>query len=386
MNNKLKIAYIGQKGIENVVGGVETHVRELALRAARAGFDTTVYVRPYTQKEKVKNIQGVKTRKLLSLRTKHLDAITHVFLSTCHAIFSKPDIIHYHGVGPSLLSFLPRIFRPSAVIVVTFHSIDRQHSKWNVIARFFLKMGEWTACRFSHITIAVSKDIAAYCERHYQRKPIVIPNGITDPVHLKAKLIKEKFELEEKGYLLILSRLVKHKNIHLVIEAFKKINTNLKLAIVGGSAFTDDYQKFLKKLAKGDDRIVFTDECRGKILQELISNSLFYINASNSEGCPTTALEVMSYGKTVLMSDLEVNQEVVGHLGHYFKHGDVNDLQGVMEWLISNRDKILDKEKNISGYAITNYHWDSLAPAVFSVYKNFYRNGVALKAAYQLKD
>lgn len=170
------------------------------------------------------------------------------------------------------------------------------------------------------------------------------------------------------------------------MKAFKKINTDLKLAIVGGGAFTNDYVKSLKELAQDDRRIVFTGECRGKILQELISNALFYINASDSEGCPTTALEVMSYGKTVLMSDLKVNQEVIGHLGHYFKPGDENDLQGTMEWLLANKEKIYEKQKNLAGYAISNYHWDSLAPAVFSVYRNFYKNEIALETAYQLKD
>ncbi|PIY95435.1 MAG: glycosyl transferase family 1 [Candidatus Kerfeldbacteria bacterium CG_4_10_14_0_8_um_filter_42_10] len=386
MNNKLKIAYIGQKGIENVVGGVETHVRELAIRSAQAGFDTTVYVRPYTQKEKEKYVEGVRARKLLSLRTKHFDAITHVFLSTWHAIFSKADIIHYHGVGPSLLSFLPRIFRPSAITVVTFHSIDRQHTKWNAVARFFLRMGEWTACRFPHITIAVSKNIAEYCEKHYRKKPIVIPNGITDPIYREADSIKQKFGLEKEKYLLVLSRLVQHKNIHLIIEAFKNINAEVKLAIVGGGAFTDNYVRSLKELAHSDRRIVFTGECRGKVLQELISNSLFYVNASNSEGCPTTALEVMSYGKMVLMSDLKVNQEVVGNLGRYFRHEDPSDLKGAMEWLIAHKEKIYEKQKNLSGYALGNYHWDTLAPAVFNVYRNFYRNGLALASAYQLKD
>lgn len=374
MKDKLKIAYIGQKGIENIVGGIETHVRELAFKAAKAGYEVIVYARPYTIKSKAKYLNGVLVKRLPTLPTKHLDTISHVFLATWHAIFSKADIFHYHGVGPSLLSFIPRIFRPGSLVVVTFHSIDREHTKWGWFARKILRMGERTACSFPHITITVSKELVSYCWQNYKKKAILVPNGISGPYYTKADLIKNKFGLEKDSYILVLSRLVPHKKIHLIIEAFKKIKSDLNLVIAGEGAYTDHYVNFLKELSKNNPRIIFTGPCQGKALRELLSNCLFLVSASDSEGCPTTAIEAMSYGKVVLVADLKVNREIVGKFGYYFRKRKADDLRKKIEWLISRKGELSKKKKMIAEYVLSNYHWDSLAPRIFNIYKNFYNH------------
>ena len=384
MKNKLKVAYIGQKGIENVIGGVETHVRELSARAVKAGYDVTVYARPYTTKSRIKYVSGVIVKRLLSLHTKHLDTISHVFLSTWHAIFSKVDIIHYHGVGPSLLSFIPRIFAPQIRVITTFHSIDREHAKWGIFARLMLRLGEWTACTFAHNTITVSQELALYCYKHYKKRTISIYNGIVGPMHAEPELIKNVFGLERDNYILVLSRLIKHKNIHQIIEAFKNTKTDVKLAVVGEGAFTDKYVDSLKKQAKGDPRIVFCGACQGKALNELLSNCLFYINASQTEGCPTTSLEVMSYGKLALVADLKINREVLGKRGHYFLGGDVNDLREKMEWLLSERKYIHRIHNDLAGHALKSYHWDNLAPRVFNLYDQVQGRDRLIESPYPL--
>lgn len=384
MRNKLKIAYIGQKGIENVIGGVETHVRELSTRAVQAGYDVTVYARPYTTKSPVKYVRGVVVRRLPSLHTKHLDTISHVFLATWHAIFSRVDIIHYHSVGPSLLSFIPRIVRPQIRVITTFQSIDRNHSKWGLFARLILRLGEWTACTFAHDTITSSQELAHYCYRHYQKKTITIYNGVATPVHADPDLIKRVFGLQRDGYVLVLSRLVEHKNIHQIIEAFRKIKTNIKLVITGVGSFTNKYADSLKEQAKGDPRIIFTGACWGKHLHEIISNCLFYINASETEGCPTTALELMSYGKLALVTDLKINREVLGKRGHYFLGSDINDLRQKIEWLLSEEKYIHRIQRDLASYALKKYHWDNLAPRILNLYDQVEGQGRLVASPYRL--
>ena len=103
---------------------------------------------------------------LPSIKTKNLDAITHTFISTLHAIFVvKPDIIHYHGVGPSLLSWIPKLLAPKIKVISTFHCIDRKHQKWGFIARLSLRMGEWAACHFADKTITTGEGGAILTNR-----------------------------------------------------------------------------------------------------------------------------------------------------------------------------------------------------------------------------
>ena len=55
----------------------------------------------------------------------------------------------------------------------------------------------------------------------------------------QAKLITEKFGLTKDSYILFLGRLVPEKGIRYLVEVFKKIDTDKKLVIAGGSSDTD---------------------------------------------------------------------------------------------------------------------------------------------------
>jgi hypothetical protein len=56
--------------------------------------------------------------RLPTIRSKPLETSVHTFLSTIHACFSKHDVVHYHTLGPSLFSFLPRWFGKKTVVPV----------------------------------------------------------------------------------------------------------------------------------------------------------------------------------------------------------------------------------------------------------------------------
>ncbi len=177
----MKIAMIGQKGIPTRFGGIERHVEELAIRLGTLGHEVRVYTRAWYAAPKKRFSRGVSTVVTPTVNTKHLDAIVHTFTATIHAIGAGVDVIHYHGVGPSLLSFIPRIFAPRIRVVSTFHCIDRKHQKWNVFARLALGLGERAACVFPHATIAVSKTLQAYCDNSFNTDTIYVPNGISKP-------------------------------------------------------------------------------------------------------------------------------------------------------------------------------------------------------------
>src|SRR3989339_178711 len=126
----MKIAMIGQKGIPATWGGVENHVDNLSRRLAGLGHEVFVYARSYyVQKKQVdalqKAIPQLHVILLPTVRSKNFDTIFHTLFATIHAMKQHVDVYHFHSVGPSLLSFLPRIFRPHARVITTFHSPDR---------------------------------------------------------------------------------------------------------------------------------------------------------------------------------------------------------------------------------------------------------------------
>ncbi|MDD5043047.1 MAG: glycosyltransferase family 4 protein [Patescibacteria group bacterium] len=362
---------IGQKGIPAIYGGIEKHVEELSVRLAGFGVEVSVYCRPWYSNngESLKVFKGVNLVYLPSLKTKHLDAISHTFLATLHALYKKADIIHYHGVGPSLLAWLPRILSPRTKVITTFHCIDRKHQKWGWFAKLSLRLGEWAACRFAHKTIAVSKVLKQYCNEVYDCETIYIPNGVNvEPAREFGDNLIKQFGLERGNYIAMVSRLVKHKGAHYLIEAFRGLKTNLKLVIVGGSAFTDKYVGELKDLAGDNSDIIFTGFQSGETLKQLFSNALFIVHPSESEGLPISVLEAMSFGKVALTSDIPENLEAVENYGYTFSNKSVLDLREKIKILISNKKDLESLGAKARDFVGANYNWDKIARQVCDNY------------------
>ena len=228
----MKIAFIGQKGMPASYGGVERHVEELATRLSKMGHEVSVYCRPWyvrmaqSSELRAQSHKGVNLIFLPSLKTKHLDTLSHTFLASWHALFQKYDIIHYQSIGPSALIFFFRLFKGKTKIFSTLHCPDYEHQKWGKISQFLLRLGESIAVNFSDQTITVSKTYQNYLRRRYGKNPILIPNGVNPPQVKKANLITKKWGLTKKSYLLVVSRLIRHKGIHTVISAYQKLKNS----------------------------------------------------------------------------------------------------------------------------------------------------------------
>ncbi|MDD2656844.1 MAG: glycosyltransferase family 4 protein [Patescibacteria group bacterium] len=374
----MRIAMIGQKGIPAIYGGVERHVHDLAIHLAK-NHEVYVYSRKWYSNSQDKKFEGVNIIHTPTIHTKHLDAIINTFTSTIHALFQKYDIIHYHGVGPSLLSWIPRVFAPKTKVVTTFHSIDRYHQKWNFFAKVILRLGEKTACTFAHKTIAVSESIKQYCLNEFNKNITYIPNGVNEKTTEIFANKLSQFHLQKNNYLVMVSRLVPHKGAHILIEAFQKLKSEnkdneniqkLKLAIVGGSAYTDTYIKKLHLQASSINDIIFTDFQTGESLEQLYVNSIALVHPSLNEGLPITVLQAMSYGVPTLVSKIPEHLEVIKNPEVLFQENNIEDLKNILYNFLQKTEeekKQIGKEnlEIIKKY----YSWQVVVPEIEQLYK-----------------
>jgi glycosyltransferase involved in cell wall biosynthesis len=382
----MKISMIGQKGLPAQFGGIETHVSELSTRLVRLGHQVTVYGRTWYVPRGTTAVNGIRIVRLPSVPTKTMDAASATILSVLHAVtLVRPDVYHFHGVGPALFSWIPRIFAPRATVVTTFHSIDRTHEKWGWFARFMLRLGERAAFAFADETITVSKTLTKYAEKEYGRRASYIPNGIT-PVRTSVDpLLLSPFGLEPFDYIAMVSRLVPHKGAHTLIAAWQRARAsapelmkNLKLAIVGGSAFTDEYVRKLKMMSAHDSSIVMTGYQRGETLDALFAGARFMVHPSVSEGLPIAVLEEMSYGKAVIAADIPETMEVVSEYGIPFPAGDIEALSESIIDLAADPMQAAAIGHAARTFVEDEYHWDDIAHDVIDVYRrhSMVREGV----------
>ena len=371
----MKIAFIGQKGIPTKSGGVEKHVEELTTRLAKRGHEVFVYARNNYSDKNIDIYKGVKIIHLPSISTKHLDAITHTFLATVHALFQNYDIVHFQAIGPSSLSFIIRLFKRKTAVIATHHCQDYYHKKWSAFARACLKMGEYITVNFPHKTIAVSKNLGLYIKTKFKKDAEVITNGVgVSPV--KETTYLQKWNLQKGGYVLYVGRFIRHKGVHYLIDAFKNLEDKhltrgKKLVIVGDGFHTDDYVSELKDTARGRENIIFTGVRSGEELAQLFSHAYLFVQPSESEGLSFTLLEAMGYGRAILSSDIPENKEPLSaSAAIFFKSGDSRDLEEKMVAIINNPDAARAMGEAAKEKAEKEYSWDSIVNQIENVYKS----------------
>jgi len=377
----MKIAFIGQKGLPANYGGVERHVHELAVRLLKFDFNITAYARKWYTKDEDGEFEGISIKHTPSVRTKHLDTITHTLIATVDAVKNKNDVIHFHGVGPSLLSWIPRVFAPKILVITTFHSMDRKQAKWGIFAKLILRMGEWTAIHFAHKTIVVSDIMAHYLNLKYDIDAVCIPNGVPDLEKRKSFESIKKWGIKKDEYILTVARLIPDKGIHNLIEAYKKakkvdpVVVNKKLVIVGEGSSTEKYVDKIKKMAEDDKDIIFAGTQVGEDLAELFSGASLIVNPSNNEGLPITVLESMSYGVTTIVSDIPAHKQLVKNKDFVFKTDDIDSLAKSLSNVLNKDKQELKEEIDRNRSRVQrDYNWDNIVKEIVILYKNEYAN------------
>jgi glycosyltransferase involved in cell wall biosynthesis len=372
----MRIAYIGQKGIPAKIGGVERYVDEVAVRMAKKGHEVFVYVRNHYTPKHIKNYKGVKLVYAPTIKTKHLDAISHTLFSTIHALLQNYDAIHYHSLGPSTLSIIPKIFCRRTAIISTYQSQDYEHHKWGFIARTYLRLGEYITLKVPDKTISVTDYLRNYGLKKFGEDSIVIPNGVT--IFKKASTLEifKKWSLKKSKYVLAVSRLVAHKEIHTLFQAFinlkalGKIDKDFKLVVAGGGSYTDSYVRELKAMIRGRKDIILAGVQKGERLAALYKNAAFYTQPSRAEGLSLALLESMGMGLAPLVSDIPENLSAIYGNGYVFRMGDVFDLMSKLEYLINNPAKVKAMGEKAYRMAKEKYNWDNIVSEIEIVYKD----------------
>lgn len=373
--DRARVAVVGSKGIPASFGGIERHVAELTSCLVARGFAVRVYCRPYYTRV-TGSYHGVELVTVPTIYTKHLDAITHTFLSTLHAIMSGVDIVHYHAMGPSILSFLPRLF--GVRTVVTVHGIDWKREKWGRFAASFLRLGEYASANFPDRTIVVSRILQAYYRERYRKPVTYIPNGLTFRSPLPPRRITGLYGLQGRDYLLFVGRLVPEKGCHTLLDAYRDVGTNRRLIIVGGTSHSDEYVDRLHEIGRADPRVLFAGYLYGDVLTELFSNSYAYIQPSSLEGLSLALLEALSFGSAVLASDIPENEEVLLDSGEAprgltFQSGNAADLREKLQALLDRPEEAERLRACGREFVVERYNWNRVADQTADVYEDILR-------------
>ncbi len=357
----MKIAILGTRGIPASYSGFETAVEQLAGRLTARGHEVTVYCRPHVVDRKLTEYRGARLIHLPTIRNKYLDTFVHTFLSAVHAARApQPDVALFFIAGNSPLCMITRA--ASIPTLINVDGLDSDRGKWPALAKAYLRFAERTAPRWADEAITDSHAVAEIFERRYARRIGVVPYGVEDPGHDGTEAL-EQLGLEPRRYILFVGRLEPENNPHLLVEAFSRIDRRrargMKLAIVGGAPYADDYIRQVRRSA--DPRVVFPGYVFGRRYWELQRHAYLFCAPTEVGGTHPVILEAMAAGNCVLVNDHPPNAETVGDAGAYFSGSSgVDDLTDQLGRLLDEPD-LVGVYRHRALERARGYSWDAVA-------------------------
>jgi glycosyltransferase involved in cell wall biosynthesis len=358
--------WLGLRGFPDVQGGVEAHAQHLCPLLAELGCEVTVLARSRYQPP-VEAWRGVRFVRLWSPRSSRLEAVVHSFAGVLHAAIKRPDILHIHGIGPSLVVPLARML--GLRVVVTHHGPDYERQKWGRLAKTALRLGERWGMLFASQRIVITGAIQNDVSRLYGRNSVIIPNGVALPDANMTTATPAAYGVEPGCYVLLVGRLVPEKRHHDLIQAFCMASLpGWKLVIAGGADHPDAYSKSVLDVPDTCPGVICTGFLSGKALGELYAHAGVFVLPSSHEGLPIALLEAISHGIPVIASDIPANREVDCDMVCHYPLGDVMAL--AQQLRVSAACGITDAMRKAGKSLISgNYSWPEIARRTLDVYR-----------------
>lgn len=370
----MKIGVIGAKGLPPKQGGIEHYCAEIYPRMVAQGHSVDLYARssytglpPFAKDA----FEGVKVVSLPCPGLRGADAFVTSALGAVGASTAQYDVLHFHALGPSLFTWIPKI-ASSAKIVVTCHGLDWQRNKWGKKSSDLIQLGERAAVHFADEIIVVSKELQSYFMRTYGRETVYIPNAPatyanSDPDFNYVKALG----LSPQKYILFLGRLVPEKCPDLLVHAFQSLqHQGWKLVLVGGDSDAVPFASDLREQTASNLNILFTGELSGARLAEVVRGAGLFVLPSNLEGMPLALLEAMQEGIPAVVSDIPPHRELLGsERGILFKVGSAEDLSDRLAWVINHPEEMAIMAKKAKNYLEANHRWEQLSQKMLHVFE-----------------
>jgi glycosyltransferase involved in cell wall biosynthesis len=371
----MKIAFVYDAIYPFVKGGGEKRIYEIGKRLAKRGNEIHLFgIKWWDGSDIIENegmiIHGVCEKMELYIDGKRSisEAIIFSIKLLPHLYNQKFDIIDvtafpYFSVFTSkLVSIIKR-----TPIVVTWHEVWGdywyEYLGWKGIFGKFIenvasKMGKSIAV--SHTTKnnleSIGKDKDVY----------IIPNGID------IKRVSEVVPHIEKCHVIFVGRLIKEKNVDILLKAIDHIRhelSDIRCSIIGDGPEKDMLIKLVSD-RKLDNNVTFFEFMEhDEVISRMKSSKLLALPSSR-EGFGMVVIEAFACGVPVITTKCERNaaSELINKETGYIVDLDIYKLSDAIYKLIINDD--LQKCMSKSAMTIAQkYNWDNIVDNLNTIYK-----------------
>lgn len=356
MHGFMKIAFIGSRGVPALYGGFETATEEIGARLAERGHAVTVYCRPGNGDATASEYRGMRTIYVPCVKKKSLETLTHTTVALIHAAFCRYDVLIIMNPANGPLCVIPRLrMTPFALHV---DGLDWERSRWPRYGQAFIRFGAWCSTKLAPALIADSRGIQDFYRETWDRESVYASYGADIPDSVSGERLEE-LGLESGRYLLVVARLEPENHTLEIIRAYQKINTDLRLVIVGDTNYESDYIRELKQ--EESDFVWFLGGIYdAELLQTLLQHCFYYVHGHSVGGTNPVLLQAMAAGCAIACLDVVFNREVIGESGTTFTLEDDSLEKTLVRMMDYGRDletyRVAARER-----VAAEYRWEDVA-------------------------
>ena len=370
----MKICFISNLYPPYQVGGAEVYVKTIAEELAKKGNEIIVITTSPSNKDYAEKINGVKILRIAipNIYPMYVHTKSNIILKPVWHLIDiwnpfaylkirkilkneKPDIVHIHNYKGFSLSVFDAVNSLKIPFLFTLHDYSLICPKANLLNRKEeICNNPSIFCKFYRIlqrrllndkvkfVLAPSQFVLDFLHKESffkNSRRVKLPLGIK----IKKKKIKKDYNIID---ILFVGNVSKHKGVHILIKAFKKIKEkNVRLHIVGKGKDLE----YFKKLAGNDKRIKFYGFVDKKTLDKLYEKANIVVVPSIwYDNSPVVIYEAFQNGCIVIGSRIGGIPELIkkGFNGYII---EPNRDYLLKEWLkrtISNRKKLQKMSSN----------------------------------------
>ena len=358
------------------VGGVASHVRDLALRLSEKKFEVFVL----TKKKRGRNVKDfpfevIEINSLIPVS----NVVIPVKLNEIEKVLSsiKPDIVHAHHLfNPTSLSSLIVAHKCNIPNILT------NHSAYFYDYDYLLRMIGFTIRPFKFVLKRVDKVIAvSEVAKKFIRtiSPncdiVVISNGVDCTRFTPHGPKSFRDNIGGDFVILYVGRIVPRKGLHILIQALSLIEReipDIKLLVVG-SGYGSYYMSILEMIHSYNlnDKVIFLGKVMESKLPEVYrSADVFVLPSLFGEAFGIVILEALASGVPVIASATGgVKEIIIDYVnGLLLKRVCAEEIAKLLLELFY--DNNLRKKLAINGreFVLKYYDWSVVEPKILEVY------------------
>ena len=345
------------------LGGMENCVQEISRQLTKDNYSVNIFTSNIGVQAKTDDSKTPPVHRLSSIEFAHTPIIFSLFSRLSKV--PKKSIIHVHiaqALTPEIVLLISKLRH---IPYITHIHLDVDASGiFGIFLAPYKRLFLTPVLRNAAKVICLSQEQKKEITEKYNlpdKKVIVIPNGVGSEYFLK-RSIKDKGHI----HILFVGRLVKQKNLSLLINAVSRVKQNIILDIVGDGEERKNLEELVKKLKITN--VFFHGEKHGVELLLFYKNADIFAMPSLKEGVSLSLLEAMATGLPVIASDVTGMQDLVSGCGILVKDPNIQSFAQAIKKLAGNTQLRQEFSQHSQSKA-KEFSWKKTVMKIEEIYK-----------------